>query len=126
MIYLASPYSSHAINEEQKREEEHKRYLQIRHLVAHRMMKQEAVFSPIVHCHEIAVAYDLPKDAAFWQAYNNEFIRRSTMLVVAKMPGWDTSVGIKAEREVAGSFSIPVTLWDVEELLEQFANGTSA
>ena len=58
------------------------------------------VFSPIVHWHNIAVEYGLPKDAKSWGSYNAAMLSRAIGVIVACMPNWDRSLGIQEEIEI--------------------------
>ena len=56
-----------------------------------------AVYSPIVHCHELAKIADLPREAAFWMKYNFTMLAAAEILGVLMLPGWKESVGVTAE-----------------------------
>ena len=58
-----------------------------------------AVYSPIVHCHELAKIADLPRDAAFWRKYNFIMLTAAESVGVLMLPGWEQSVGIDEEVE---------------------------
>ena len=58
-----------------------------------------AVYSPIVHCHELAKIADLPRDAAFWRKYNFTMLAAAESIGVLMLPAWDQSVGIGEEVE---------------------------
>lgn len=67
------------------------------------------IYSPIVHCHELAKIADLPKDAKFWEAYNFKMIEAAEELWVLMLPGWDKSLGIADEIKFAKDVAhIPV------------------
>jgi len=68
-IYLASPYShpSHEIM--------HERYEQAAAVTAHFLRNHRYVYSPIVHCHELARRHDLPRNINFWKDYNVAMLR---------------------------------------------------
>lgn len=66
------------------------------------------VYSPIAHCHPIAVRIELPRTWDFWKKFDTEMIKRATELHVLQLPGWDKSTGVKAECEIAESLGIPV------------------
>lgn len=107
MIYLASPYS-------------HKdpiivdtRVKLTMQCTASLIRKKLFVWSPIVHCHEMAKLYGMPTDAAFWMEYNFDFIRHCEAVYVFKIHGWDTSLGVTEEINVAKALFIPVRYVDV-------------
>ena len=110
MIYLASPYSSPDKNLVQYRVEK------TMQCTAALIRQKKFVWSPIVHCHEMATKFGLPTDAHFWMEYNFDFIRRSEEVYVLRLEGWDKSVGIKAELEVAHALFIPVRFVDEDGL----------
>lgn len=102
MIYLASPYSNkdpHIVRD---------RFLLVEQCTALLIQQGIFVWSPIVHCHEMAAKYKLPTDAAFWKSYNFDFIRRADAVYILRIPGWDESVGVKMEMDLANSAMIPL------------------
>lgn len=112
MIYLASPYSSPdpAIVEQ--------RFAFTMKCLAELIGKRGLfVWSPIVHCHEMAVRYKLPKDAAYWQRFSIDFIRRCDGMYVLKLPGWKESIGVQEEIKFANSLFIPTTYLILEDYI---------
>lgn len=100
-VYLASPYSSPEpfIQEE--------RYLKACRATHYLLEKRIWVFSPIVHCHELAKMINLPKDAAFWQEYNFAMLARADKLIILRIEGWEAFVGVRGERAEADRLKIP-------------------
>lgn len=74
------------------------------------LVKHIWTYSPIVHCHEMANRFDLPRHAEYWQAYNRAMLLPAIGLFILDIPGWETSRGVTYEREVAKAESIPITL----------------
>jgi len=103
--YLASPYSdpSEIVRE--------LRYRAVESAVVARLHEGVHVYSPIVHCHPLAVRYDLPKDAKFWMEYNKAMIRLAWEFEVLRLPGWEESVGIKSEIAFVDSLKITHPLY---------------
>ena len=102
MIYLATPYTHSDKSIEESRFEEACR-------IAGRLMAQGlVVFCPIAHTHPIAVRCDLPRGWDYWKKFDQEFIRASEKVVVAKMDSWQESRGVQAEIQIAQSLGIPV------------------
>jgi len=101
-VYLASPYSH---PDPFVRED---RYLRAAQATTHLLKKGEWVYSPIVHCHELAKIADLPKDFTFWQNYNMAMLIRADKLLILRIEGYDQSVGIAAELSFATLKKIPV------------------
>lgn len=59
------------------------------------------VYSPIVHCHPIAVNHTLPRGFDYWRQYNQRMIRACDIFVTLQIEGLDLSVGVAGEREYA-------------------------
>jgi hypothetical protein len=55
-------------------------------------------YSPIAHCHPMAVYAALdPLDIPIWYGHNLVMMRRCDTLIVAHLPGWEESEGVKFE-----------------------------
>ncbi len=102
MIYLASPYS-HPDPVIVKT-----RFLLVEQVTAMLIGNGYYVWSPIVHCHEMATKYSMPTDAEFWRAYNFDFIRRADAVYVLDIEGWMESKGVMMEIKMAHAALIPV------------------
>lgn len=102
LTYLATPYSSH---DPQVRLD---RFLTVNAVASRLMSDGEHVYSPISHCHPIAVAGALPKDWNYWREYCITMMRCCTTLKVLMVPGWKESVGVDAEIAIAQNLNIPV------------------
>ena len=103
MIYLASPYSDPDPAVVLFRYQETRRY------TAERIYEGYAIFSPIVHCHELAMNYLLPTEFSFWQTYNQALLRQSLALWVLQLDGWENSLGVVNEIKFAQKYNIPVS-----------------
>jgi len=99
-IYLASPYSH------EKEDIREFRYMQVREATAQLLNEGVPVFSPIVHCHELAKHHDLPKDAEFWKFYNRTMLKWASELWLLLLLGWRESTGMESERAMAIEFDI--------------------
>lgn len=95
MIYLASPYS-HTDPLIMKT-----RFLLAEQVTAELLKTRQWVYSPIVHCHEIAIKYNLSTDFSYWQYYNRDMIRRCDAFYILSIPGWKTSKGVRGEFDFA-------------------------
>ena len=95
MIYVASPYSdpSPVVREH--------RYECVSHFVGLGLKVGHIMYSPIVHCHEIALKQSLPTDAEFWGKYNFGMLRLASELLVLCLPGWEVSKGVAKEIKFA-------------------------
>lgn len=57
-----------------------------------------SVYCPIAHTHPVAIHGGLdPLDHEIWMPADLPMMRAATGLVVAMMPSWEQSVGVKAE-----------------------------
>ena len=97
-IYVASPYSGNELAN----------YEATVKFVADSMQEGYIIFSPIVHCHQIAVDYNLPGDFKFWQRYSYEMLAAAGRLWVLQLPGWEESKGVQAEILYANRAHIPI------------------
>jgi len=111
-IYLASPYShsSHVVMQD--------RYKRAAAVTAHFLRNHRYVYSPIVHCHELARQHDLPRHFGFWQDYNVAMLRMAKELRVIPLIGWKDSKGVQYEIDVAKRIGIPVFFLTDDELRE--------
>jgi hypothetical protein len=75
---------------------------------ASKLKSGEFVYSPIVHCHNMAEIYDIPTGFEFWKNYNEAMILSAKGLLVYAIPGWRTSIGVTAEIAVAKRNSLPI------------------
>lgn len=102
-MYLASPYShpDPFIRE--------MRYLWTMRELTDMLKTGYPVYSPIVHCHELAKIGDLPRDAKFWMSYNFTMLAAAETFGVLMLPGWELSIGITEEQAEAKRCNI-VTL----------------
>jgi len=104
MIYLASPYT----HEDPFVRED--RYLRAMQALSFLLRDGHVVYSPIVHCHEMAKILDIPKESDFWWNYNKGMIEASRGILILRLDGWEQSIGIKQEREYAESMGKEVGL----------------
>jgi len=102
LIYLATPYTD---PDPRVRKE---RFRIVNVIAAKLMAKGLHVFSPISHCHPIALEGDLPKDWEYWENYCRIMLKYCTKVMVVCQDGWENSVGIKGEIEIATEMGIPV------------------
>lgn len=102
MIYLASPYTH------EDPEVMQERYEKAALCLTNMMKEGYIVYSPIVHCHEIAVKYDLPKDFDFWMRQDIGVLRHCEKMYVIAIPGYQESKGVNFEKEFCEQAGIPV------------------
>lgn len=112
MIYLASPYTH-------KSEKVMEARFKITEFVTAFYLKQfQPVFSPIVHCHEIARLYKLPTDFKYWQQMNRAWIKKSDMMRLLQFPEWKRSIGVDGEVKIAKEYDLLVELIAWKEILD--------
>ena len=95
MIYLASPYSH-----PDSFVREH-RYLHALQAVSVLLGDGRWVYSPIVHCHELAKVMGHDPDFSFWQPYDFHMISICSEFMILRIEGWQESHGITAEKAEA-------------------------
>lgn len=106
VVYLASPYSH------PNREVLEGRAEAVSRIAALLFEAGVLVYSPIAHSHTIAAVGDLPTDFAFWDRYNRAMLERCDALFVVAIPGYDLSVGVAGEMQIARDLEIPVFVFE--------------
>lgn len=101
-IYLISPYS----HEDEKVREE--RYNAAVDATAELIKKGYIVFSPIVHCHPLALKHNLPGDHVYWKEYDRAFIEWADEGFVLTISGWLDSSGVFADSKALRSLDKPI------------------
>lgn len=112
MIYIASPYSAKKPDGTDDLELMEQRFDAVCRYAGRLMLQGHVVYSPIAHCHPIAVRVGLPRDWAFWQRFDREMLKGARMVDVLKLPGWEKSVGIAGELKIAQELRLPVFYTD--------------
>lgn len=106
--YLASPYSG----TEQEQEE---RYDEVLFVTSVLLSRGIAVYSPIVHCHPMSLAYDMPGDATFWKWFDEIMITQANCFAVLTLTKWELSKGIWAEYNYAKGLGKPIVFYALKE-----------
>lgn len=106
-IYLACPYSHKELTIRQWR------FDMINKIAADFMNNGYLVFSPISHTHPIALAGKLPLGWDYWESYDRTFLDWCDELYVAKLDGWDSSVGVTNEIKIAQELKKPIIFIDI-------------
>lgn len=101
-LYLASPYTSSDFT---KTVERYHEALDATHYL---LSNKIWTYSPIVHCHSVAVIHGLPTDFAFWSEYNHLMVLNSRGLAILMIDGWQESVGVTGEVEYCGALGKPI------------------
>lgn len=89
--YLASPYSHPTASVREAR------YRLAEAATAWCLRQMIWIYSPIVHCHEMAFRYSFPTDAKYWEDYNYTMLEAAQGLIVLLIDGWKDSKGIAGE-----------------------------
>lgn len=115
-IYLGSPYTHPSVIIRKLRYEAAlaaAMWLTVNH---------NTVYSPIVHYHQMALDYDLPKHSIFWEQHNFAMLEVARELVVLALPGHLESVGLTTEKTYALEHKISLRyLSPAEAGVEHFA-----
>lgn len=113
IYYLATPYSDPNYDIVRLR------YQQTEEYYFTLLSKGIFTYSPIIHNHHIAGRFKLPKDYNFWKGNDNAYIKKLDGVIVALMPEWDKSKGVKEEINLAKSLNKPICYY---RLFQQFKN----
>jgi len=105
--YLGSPYTYPSENKEIKSKMQRARYHAVMVRTVSMLKEGIHVYSPIVHCHVLAMLHDMPTDAEFWKEYNYAMLSKASKFHLLMLPGWDESLGLRGESEHARACSIP-------------------
>ncbi len=74
----------------------------------------DAVFySPIVHFHQVALEYHLPRDIVYWRKKNACMISRCQLGIVLRDGGWMISEGMEWERDLFAELGLSYVLDDL-------------
>ena len=109
MVYLASPYSHPDANVRKRR------FRAACQAAAHLMREGHLVFSPVAHTHPIA-EFGLPTEWAFWERQDRSLLERCDEVIVLTLDGWDESVGVLSEIQIARELGNPVRYLAPERL----------
>ena len=103
LTYLACPYTS------DDAELMNKRFDDVC-LVAGGLMKttDKVIYSPISHCHPIAMQTSLPTGWKFWERIDRTYLEYCCEMIVLTLPGWEESTGVQAEIKIAEELGIPI------------------
>lgn len=90
-IYLSVPYTGM----------EDESFEKVSSKAAELMRQRHIVFSPINHTHHMGKLFNLPGDWQFWKEQDEAFIPWCDELWVLCLDGWEKSVGVRAEMDLA-------------------------
>ena len=99
MIYLCSVYSLNPDGRDKEAMNKlmEKRWKYVMKRTSEFLKEGVILFSPIAHCHELALRHGMPKTFSFWEHLDFGYIEASSHVWVLMMPGWQDSVGVSAE-----------------------------
>ena len=103
-IYLISPYSH------EDGEVREARYDAAVDATAELINGGYIVFSPIVHCHPLALKHNLPGDHKYWAEYDQAFIEWADAGYVLCIEGYTESSGVDADIATLKALHKPVYL----------------
>lgn len=107
LIYLASPYT----NSDKGVVEQN--YKLVSEISANLVSEGYVVFSPISYGHNLLQFKDMPSNWEFWFNFCVTFLLKCDKVFVCTMPGWENSLGVKEEIEIASKFGIPVEFLEI-------------
>jgi len=116
MIYIASPYSDESPTTVNINFETVERFVasEFKRRLAARSYTETSqidlgLYSSIVHCHEMAIKYNLPTDASFWWEYNKAMMIASHEMIVLTFGNWEKSIGVQREIAYMQGIGLPTT-----------------
>lgn len=101
MIYLASPYTSKLLNEQEAKREQYDRTFQVMYTVVRLKEKRINCYSPITNWVHISHIFKLPTDISYYLDYDKEMIVICDRFIILLLNGWIESEGIELERSYA-------------------------
>lgn len=100
--YLASPYTHPDMVVMQQR------YKKALAAAAELTNLGRVVYSPIVHCHEMARYHKMPTTWEFWERFDRVMLSVCGSMAVLMLDGWRESVGVTAEIKLAKEMGLPI------------------
>lgn len=80
-------------------------------VAGHLLQREVPVFCPITHSHPIACNSTIKDDDySVWLPLDHHFMANAVGIIVAMLPSWETSYGVKVELEYFQGLGKPV-LW---------------
>lgn len=104
--YIGSPYTH------KSKTVMRDRYYMVSDYTAYCIKQGQFVYSPIVHCHPLAIDHNLPRDVSFWIEYNACMLLKSNCLLVLCLSGWKSSVGLLGEIDLAYEYGVKTAYID--------------
>jgi len=102
LAYLATPYTNYPDGIEIA-------FREASRLCAELLRADVAAYSPIAHCHPLAIHGDMDAlDRDFWLGYQRKMMARCDALIVATMASWEQSLGIQYEVQFFAAAGRPI------------------
>lgn len=115
VYYMACPYTAINANSPNHRESvERIRYIEITTIGAQLTKEGLVLLTPITVSHKLK-KYEptLGTTWDYWKRIDTKLLERcADAVIVAKMPGWEKSVGVAGELEIARRLKIPIFYLD--------------
>jgi hypothetical protein len=110
LIYVGTPYTKYAGGVDAA-------FIDACKLTARLLREGLKVYSPIAHTHPIAVHGGIdPLDHSVWLPFDGAMIDKSDAMIVAMLPGWETSRGVRHEIHAFIESSKPVFFLNPDDL----------
>lgn len=82
-------------------------------IAAHLATKGYIFFCPIIQSHWIAYYGEISNTSwEYWKNFDTEMLIRCDALLVATIPGWEKSIGVQAEIQIAKDLKKPIKYVD--------------
>jgi hypothetical protein len=102
LCYLATPYSKYPSGI-------HHAFADAATFAANLLKAGVNVYSPIAHTHPLAIYGNIdPLDHNIWLPFDATMMHLAEALIVARMPGWESSKGVMHEIEVFRAAHKPI------------------
>jgi len=110
LIYVGTPYTKYAAGIEAA-------FVDACKLTARLLSAGLNVYSPIAHTHPIAIHGRLdPLDHKIWLPFDAAIMGKSDAMIVAMLPTWDSSSGVRHEIDAFVAASKPVFFMNPADL----------
>jgi hypothetical protein len=117
LVFLSNPYTHNS------QEVVDQRYEDCLKLSYDLMFKHQVnLVSPVLIGHPIVKKYPMPSDWSSWKKYCECLIRKSEVFLIFKLDGYDTSVGVQEELDIAIKHHKKIFFINKELILEEYAN----
>jgi hypothetical protein len=106
--YLACPYSDPDAHVKEMR------YQLATLMTYYLMQKGKLVYSPLTHNVPVD-KLGIHGDWEIWKEFDHGMLSRCNQLLILKLPGWEASKGVKAERLRAEELGLPIEELDLPD-----------